>query len=696
MTRLSLFGASALSLIASAALAAAQPAPSGAAAPGPVADPVPALAPAVYGTWGVDLSGRDVAIKPGDDFNRFASGKYLDNLKIPADRAGWGVTYQVVELSENQVHAILNDTARTAGAAPTTDAGKAAAFYAAFMDEARVNALGARPLATDLAKIRAANDRTKIAALMGSAATGFQSAIFGVYIDADPKAPDRYAVNLVQAGLGLPDRDYYLQASFAEKKAKYQAYVAQMLKLAGWADPEASAKAVVAFETAIARDSWTRAEQRDVEKTYNPMSTADLAKLAPGFPWAAFLRAAELGATRQVIVSENTAFPKIAATYAATPVSTLQAWAAFHVVDNAGAYLAKPFVDARFEFRSKELSGVEAQRDRWKRAVAALDGAMGEALGQAYVQRYFPPAAKASIDGLVNDLKVALGARIDRLDWMSAATKAEAKVKLSKFTTKIGYPDKWKDYSALTIRADDLYGDVERATAWDWRRQVARLNRPVDRTEWYMTPQTVNAYYNPVMNEIVFPAAILQSPYFNPSADAAVNYGAIGAVIGHEITHGFDDEGRKTDGDGRLRNWWTDEDGKKFEAAAEVLGKQYSSYEPVPGAHINGDLTMGENIADLGGLLVALDAYHLSLKGQPAPVIDGLTGDQRFFLAFAQSWREKRRDEAVRQQLVSDPHSPEAFRVNGPVRNVQAWYDAFDVKPGDKLYLAPAERAHIW
>jgi putative endopeptidase len=469
-----------------------------------------------------------------------------------------------------------------------------------------------------------------------------------------------------------------------------------MLKMAGWADPDASAKAVVDFETAIARDSWTRADRRDVEKTYNPMTVAQLQMLAPGFDWTTFLRTSGLGTPSQVIVNENTAFPKLAATYAQTPVSTLQAWAAFHLVDNAAAYLSKPFVDARFEFRSKELSGVEAQRDRWKRAVAALDGAMGEAVGQAYVSRYFPPASKASIDALVGDLKVAMAARIDKLAWMSPATKAEAKVKLSKFATKIGYPDTWKDYSALTIRADDLYGDVERATAWDWRRQVARLGKPVDRTEWYMTPQTVNAYYNPVMNEIAFPAGILQAPYFNPSNDPAVNYGSIGAVIGHEITHGFDDEGRKTDGDGKLRNWWTEEDGAKFEASAAILGKQYSAFEPVPGSHINGDLTMGENIADLGGLLVALDAYHLSLKGQPAPVIDGLTGDQRFFLAFAQSWREKRRDEAVKQQLVSDPHSPAEFRVNGSVRNIQAWYDAFDIKPGDKLYVAPSDRANIW
>ena len=656
----------------------------------------PSLTAPKFGTWGVDLAGRDTSVKPGDDFNRYANGRYLGNLKIPPDRAGWGVGYAVGELSENQVHAILNDLSKTAGPAPSGDEAKAAAFYAAFMDEARVNALGAKPMQPDLAKIRAARDRNALAVLMGEAATSHQSALFGLYIDADPKAPDRYAINAVQSGLGLPDRDYYLEAAFAEQKAKYQAYVAQLLKMASWPDPEAAAKAVVDYETAIARDSWTRAERRDPDKLYNPMTVGELDAYAPGFSWAPFLKAAELGAPRQVIVNEKSAFPKLAAIYARTPIPTLQAWAAFHLIDNASPYLSEPFVQARFEFRSKTLSGVEAQRDRWKRAIAALDGTLGEAVGQAYVSRHFPPDAKARIDALVRDLKTALDARLDALAWMSPATKAEAKVKLAKFVTKVGYPDKWRDYSPLTIRRDDLYGDVERAGAWEWRREVARLDKPVDRGEWLMTPQTVNAYYNPVMNEIVFPAGILQAPYFSPDADPAVNYGAIGAVIGHEITHGFDDEGRKTDGDGRLRNWWTAEDAKKFEAAAKGLGAQYSAYEPIPGARINGELTMGENIADLGGLLVALDAYHLSLKGRPAPVIDGLTGDQRFFLAYAQSWRDKRRDEAVKQQLVSDPHSPEAFRVNGVVRNVDAWYAAFDIKPGDKLYLAPADRARIW
>lgn len=661
------------------------------------AQEAPLLTAQRFGAWGVDLDGRDTRVKPGDDFNRYANGKYLDALTIPADRTGYGVNYVLTELSENQVHAILKEEAGKLNAVvPTTEGGKAAALYKAFMDEARINALGAAPLQSELAEIRAATARTGLAALMGKVNHGFHSSLFDTYIDADPKAPDRYVVNLLQGGLGLPDRDYYLQASFADKKAKYQAYVARLLTMIGWPDPQGAARAVVAYETAVAQASWSRADRRDVEKTYNPMTVAELAKLAPGFPWETFLKQAEVGGLPKVIVNEKTAFPKIAATFARTPLPTLRAWAAFHLVDNSAAYLSEPFVQARFEFRSRDLSGIEAQRVRWKRAVAAADGALGEAVGRVYVDRHFPPDAKAKIDALVTDLKAAMSARIDKLTWMSPATKVEAQKKLANFTTKVGYPTKWKDYSDLVVRTDDLYGDIERSTAFDWRRQVKRLNQPVDRTEWFMTPQTANAYYNSVMNEVVFPAAELQPPFFDPDADPAANYGGIGMVIGHEITHGFDDEGRKTDGMGILRNWWTEEDAKKFEAAAKGLGTQYSAYEPVPGAHINGDLTMGENIADLGGFLIALDAYHLSLKGRAAPVIDGLTGDQRFFLAYAQGWRDKRREEAVRQQLVSDPHSPEAFRVNGVVRNIDAWYSAFDVKPGDKLYLRPEDRARIW
>ncbi len=671
----------AAAVLATALAAFAQPA---------AAPPEAPIAPPSFGAWGVDLAGRDTTVKPGDDFNRHASGTYLQNLVIPADRTGYGVDYVLADIAEQQQRQIME----IAGATP--DSVKVADMYRAFMDERAINALGAAPLAKDLDAIRKVTTRAQLAALMGEVNDGFHGSVFGLYISPDPKRPDRYSVNLSQAGLGLPDRDYYLTDQFKEKKAKYRDYVEKVLTLAGWANPKANADAILAFETKVAKASWTRSQQRDAEKTYNPTTVATLTKSAPGFAWRPFLAKAGLSKTTKVIVNEKTSLPKIAAIYAATPVSTLKAWAAFNLADNAAPYLSEAFVDARFQFRSKELSGQPEQRPRWKRGIAAVNTTLGEAVGREYVARHFPPEAKAKIDALVNDLKVAFKARIEGLTWMSPATKTQALDKLAKFHSKIGYPDKWRDYSPLTISASDLYGNIERGIAFEWAREVARLNKPVDRNEWYMTPQTVNAYYDSQMNEIVFPAAILQAPYFAPGADAAANYGGIGAVIGHEMTHGFDDEGRKSDGDGKLRNWWTAEDAKRFEADAKRLGEQYSSYEVLPGAKINGELTMGENIADLGGILVALDAYRLSLKGQPAPVLDGLTGDQRFFLAFAQSWRGKRRDDAIRQQLVADPHSPEAYRVNGVVRNVDDWYRAFNVAPGEKLYLAPKDRARIW
>jgi putative endopeptidase len=649
-----------------------------------------------YGAWGMDLTGRDTSAKPGDDFFRFANGVYLDKLAIPADRTRFGNFDFLNELSQKRVRAILEEEAARAPQAPTDDAGKVGAFYKAFMDEARIEQLGAAPMRSELDNIRKVATHEELAALMGRGATTFIRPLWGLYIDADQKAPDRYAVYLGQGGLGLPDRDYYLKPEFAEKKAAYEKYIATMLQLGGWSDPEGAAKAILAMETKIAEVSWTRVEQRDVDKTYNPMTVAELAAAAPGFAWRPFLDAAELSKVDRLIVGENTSIPKIAAIYAETPIETLRAWSAFGVIDASAPYLSKAFVNARFEFRNKTLSGQPELAERWKRGVAAAQSGLGEAIGRVYVARYFTPEAKAKMDALVGELKVALGQRIDRLDWMSAPTKAKAREKLAKFSVKIGYPEKWRDYSSLQISPTDLYGDMERSVAFSWRRDVARLDKPVDRTEWFMTPQTVNAYYNPTMNEIVFPAAILQPPFFDPDADPAINYGGIGGVIGHEMTHGFDDQGRKSDGDGKLSEWWTPEDAKKFEAAAKGLGTQYSAFEPLPGAKVNGDLTMGENIADLGGLLLALDAYKLSLKGKPAPVIDGLTGEQRVFYGWAQVWREKQRDDARRQQLVTDPHSPSMYRVNGVVRNIDAWYRAFGVKPGDKLYVPPEQRVRIW
>ncbi|HEY9218041.1 MAG TPA: M13-type metalloendopeptidase, partial [Phenylobacterium sp.] len=646
------------------------------------------------GKWGFDASGQNTAVKPGDDFFAYANGTYVEKMQIPGDRSRYGAFDELNELSVNRMHAVLEQAA--ANRAASGDEARIAALHRSFMDEAAVNAAGAKPLAPGLAQIRAAKSRDDIAKLMGQSIHGFGGSFFSAYIGDDAKDPERYAVYLGQAGIGLPDRDYYLVERFAPQREKYQAYIAQLLTLAGWQDPQGAAKSILALETEIAQASWTRAERRDDDKTYNPFEIDKLAAYAPGFNWRAFMDGAELAGVKRVIVSENTAFPKIAAIYAKTPVETLRAWAAFQLADNAAPYLAQPFDQAFYEFRQKTLSGQPEQKPRWKRSVSLVDAQIGEALARPYVAAYFPAESKAKMEALVDNLKTAMRARIQQLTWMSPQTKARAQEKLAKFNVKIGYPSKWRDYSGLQIKDGDLYGNVERAIDFQWDYEVGRLNGPVDDEEWGMTPPTINAYYSSTKNEIVFPAAILQPPFFDPEGDMAINYGAIGGVIGHEITHGFDDQGRKSDADGRLADWWTPEDAQKFDAQAKRLGAQYSAMEILPGAKINGDLTMGENIADLGGLLLGLDAYHASLGGKPAPVIDGLTGDQRVFLGWAQVWRGKYRDDAMRQQLVADPHSPPQARVNAPMRNIDAWYQAFGVKPGDKLYIPPEQRVRIW
>ncbi len=652
------------------------------------------LASPKYGTWGFDMSGMDRSVKPGDDFFKFANGKWAERTEIPSDRTRFGNFDKLSVLSENRQHAILEDAA--AGKLTDPDAAKIAAGYKAFMDETLAEKLGAKPIAPELAEIRKVKTKDDFTALMGKAnATSFSS-ILPIGITVDSKATTKYAVVGATGGLGLPDRDYYLRPEFAEKKTKYEAYIAQMLTLAGWPKPAENAKAILAFETKLAEASWTRIERRDRDKTYNPMTIAELNAATPGFDWNRYLSTSELPKIDRIVVGPNTAYPKFAAIYKETSLDTLKAWQAFHVADNAAPYLSKAFVDANFAFRGKELSGQPEQKPRWKRAVAFMDDTIGESVGRVYVARYFPPESKAKMDALVGDIRGSLKVRIENLDWMGPETRQRALEKLSKFTVKIGYPDHWQDYSKLELKPNDLAGNATRGVAFEWRRQVARLNGPVDKTEWGMTPQTVNAYYNPPNNEIVFPAAILQAPFFDPDADPAINYGGIGGVIGHEISHGFDDQGRKSDGDGTLRDWWTAEDATKFKAQTDRLGAQYSAFEPLPGAHVQGGLTMGENIGDMGGLSLGLDAYHASLKGKPAPVIDGLTGDQRVFLGWAQVWREKIRDEQLRQRLATDPHSPAIYRVDGTIRNIPAWYQAFDVQPGDKLYVAPEQRVKIW
>ena len=646
------------------------------------------------GPWGFDLSGRDLSVSPGANFSAYAGGTYIKNLEIPADRSSFGSFDGLRELSVNRMHAVLEAAGKDPSA--TGDKQKIGTLYRSFMNEAQVNALGAKPMTADLAAIRAAKTKSDIARLMGVAQTGFGGALFEVGISDDQKDPLHYAVYAGQGGLNLPNRDYYLEPQFAPQREKYEAYVAQMLKLSGWAKPAENAKAIVAMEAAIAQVSWTLAERRDDDKTYNPMKTSDLPTFAPGFPWKAFLEGAGLSKVDRIIIAENTAFPKIAAIFAKTPLDTLKAYQAYTLADQASPYLSKAFDSAHYEFRDKTLSGQLEQRPRWKRGVTLVDKQIGEALGKLYVQAYFPPESKAKMVSLVSEIKTALKARIENLTWMGPQTKAKALEKLSKFSVMIAYPDTWRDYSKLTIKEGDLYGNVQRSNRFEWNRQVARLKDPVDRKEWGMTPATVNAYYSPTKNGIVFPAAILQPPFFDPDGDMAVNFGGIGAVIGHEITHGFDDQGRKSDGDGSLKEWWTAEDAAKFNAQAAKYGAQYSATEVLPGIFIKGDQTMGENIADLGGVLLALDAYHASLKGQPAPVIDGLTGDQRVFLGWSQVWRSKMREDRVRQQVVTDVHSPNFARTNVPLKNIDAWYDAFGVKPGDPNYVAPENRVRIW
>ena len=661
-----------------------------------------------FGNWGFDLTAMDRTVKPGDDFNAFASGAWNARTSIPADKSIVSLRTGMSDTIEMRLHNLLDKAASSAVSQPTTEEGKLGGFYTAFMDQTRIDGLGVRPIAPEITAIRDAKNRSALAELMGRSNSDFYGSLFSVAIDVDLKDTSRYSVYTSQAGLGLPDRDYYLQTSFAKQKQAYQAYVAQMLTLAGWPNAAARAADVVAFESRIAAASWTKAQQRDVRATYNPQTLVSLKTLAPGFDWPAFLNGAGLGSLDRVIVAEKTAFPKLAAIYAETPLETLKAWQAFTVTDNAAFYLAKPFADARFAFRDKALQGQPEQPVRWKRGIRAVGGSdclgrdvidcfghMDFGLGQLYVATWFPPEAKAKIEALVVDIKAAMRARIETLDWMAPPTRVEALKKLDTYQIKVGYPDHRRDYSGLLIRSDDIVGDVRRSAAWNWRFYVNRLNGPVDRSDWSMTPQTNDAY-NGSLRDIVFPAGILQAPMFDPAADPAINYGAIGAVIGHELTHGFDDEGRKLDASGQLRDWWTPADAAAFEARAKMLGAQYSTYQPVPGAHVNGDLTMGENIADLGGLSVALDAYRRSLDGKAAPVIDGFTGEQRVFLGWAQAWRGHARDDYLRKQVVTDPHSPRAFRVDGPTRNIDAWYDAFGVKPGEIYYVAPKDRVRIW
>ncbi|GGB33616.1 zinc metalloprotease [Sphingomonas metalli] len=658
--------------------------------------PVAASGKPSLGTFGVDLTGMDTSVKPGDDFYRFVNGKWNDRTEIPADRSSWGGFGILRDLSDQRTRQVIEDSAKAPGA--TGGVGqKIGTVYASFMDEAAIERAGATPLKPYLAAIDAVKTPAQLASAFANANRRGIGMPIGVGVEQDLKDNSVYSVYLGQGGLGLPDRDYYLvdNPKFAEARTKYVAHIATMLRLAGRPDPDGAAQRIFALEKQIAKVHWTRAEQRQVDKLYNPVPEAQLATRMPGFDWATFLKGAGFAGQPRVIASQPSALTATAKIIGATPIATWRDYLAFHTISDAAPLLSKPFVDANFAFYGTTLSGTPQLKERWKRGVDLVNGSMGEAVGQVYVQRYFPPEAKAKADELVRNIIAAFDLRLQRLEWMAPETKVKARQKLAAFTAKIGYPDKFRDYTALRVVPGDVLGNAQRATEFEYDRQLAKIGKPVDRSEWFMTPQTVNAYANPLMNEIVFPAAILQPPFFDPNADPAVNYGAIGAVIGHEISHHFDDQGRKFDPKGNLVEWWTPQDAERFKAYTDRVVAQYSAYEPIPGMHVNGELTLGENMADLAGVNVAYDAYKISLNGKPAPVIGGYTGDQRFFLGFGQVWQNKSREAALRQQLTTDPHTPGAWRPY-VVRNLDAWYPAFNVQPGEKYYLSPADRIKVW
>lgn len=648
-----------------------------------------------YGTWGVDLTAMDRSVRPGDSFWHFVNGSWDKRTEIPADRTNAGVSVLLVEEAERQVRAIVEDLARD----PSRGGGagrQVGDFYASWMDRAAIEANGTAPLKPYLAKIDAVRNRSDLLKLF--ATPGYATPV-EVGIIPDPADPTRYVAVAGQGGLGLPTRDFYLLTGdrYDAIRTAYRRYIVTLLTLAGIGDADAKMQRLIDLETALAKVYWEPARQRDIKQIYNPMNRAQLNALAPQFEWEGFLKEARLGEVATVVALETTAITEAGKMLDSVRLSTWKEYLTFHFLRSHAEYLPKAFDEAHFKMFSTALRGIPEQRERWKRGVQLINANLGEAVGRIYVERHYPAESNRQMSELIANLRAGLEERIAASTWMDEPTKQRARAKLAAFDPRIGHPSKWIDYAPLRVDRRDLLGNVMRSAEFAWQRELARLPKPVDRALWTMTPQTVNAYYNPLMNQITFPAAILQPPFFDPAADAAVNYGSIGAVIGHEIGHGFDDQGRQFDASGRIRDWWTPSAATEFAKRADALGKQYDQFEPIPGTKVNGKLTMGENIGDLGGLEMAYAAYrrHVAQHGEPA-VIDGFTGDQRFFLAYGQSWRSKLREDALRERLLSDPHSPPGQRVNGVVRNVDAWYRAFDVKPGDTIYLPPQERVSIW
>jgi putative endopeptidase len=642
--------------------------------------------------------GMDLDVRPQDDLFRHVNGRWLDTTEIPADRSAWGAFVQLADQSEARVREIIEELAQ-AEHEPGSNEQKIGDLFSSFMDEERIEALGAEPLRADLETVAALPDVTALAEFVGGLERRGGGGFFGAYVNTDDRNSERYLVTMVQGGLGLPDESYYREDKFADIRGAYVEHLEKLFELAGWADPAGSAQQVMAVETRLAKGHWERAETRDVLKAYNLTTFEGLHELAPSFPWQRW--AAALGADEQTLAETIVAQPSylqhLSTALGEVPLADWQAWAAIRVVRSAAPYLSSAFVEQNFEFYGRTLQGTPELRARWKRGVSFVEGSVGEAVGEQYVTRHFPPRSKEIMVDLVANLLEAYRRNIEALEWMTEETKQRAYRKLETFRPKIGYPDRFRDYSALQVSPDDLLGNVRAVAAFDTDRELRKIGSPVDRDEWFMLPQQVNAYYNPGMNEICFPAGILQPPFFDADADPAENYGGIGAVIGHEIGHGFDDQGSQYDELGNMENWWTAEDRAAFQDRADRLIAQYDAFEPaeLPGEHVNGALTVGENIGDLGGITIALKAYLLSLQRQEAPVVDGLSGVQRVFLNFAHVWRSKRRKEQMLQLLTVDPHSPAEFRAN-IVRNLDEFHQAFDTQAGDGLWLEPEDRIRIW
>jgi len=647
---------------------------------------------------GIDLTNLNTSVRPQDDFYRYVNGNWLKTTEIPADKSSYGSFTALFDASEKHLREIIEEAANKPNKQAGSNEQKVGDFYLSYMDSARIEALGLAPLEDELQLIQSLHNKWELSALIAHLQKIGVQRPFSFWVNQDLKHSDEYIGYLSQSGLGLPDRDYYLNASdkFKHIRDEYVTYIEKLFTLSGYGDASRKAARILDIETEIARKHWTRVQNRDRDKTYNKYAVGELHRLLPAFDWPGYLEQAGLNKAQNVIVRQPDYFEALNSIFRLVSLEDWKTYFTFKLLNNYASSLPAEFVDAQFDFYSKTLRGIEKNRPRWKRAVGAVNRTLGEVVGKIYVDKHFKPEAKQRMVELVANLKRAFHERLQQLEWMSDETKKQALDKLAKFNTKIGYPDKWKDYSALKIARDDLIGNLKRSALVEYERMVAKLDSPIDREEWLMTPQTVNAYYNPPMNEIVFPAAILQPPFFNMAADDAVNYGAIGAVIGHEISHGFDDQGRKSDGDGNLRDWWTQQDNEEFKKRAQRMVAQYNTFNPIDTMHVKGKLTLGENIGDLAGLTVAYHAYKMSLNGKEAPVIDGFTGDQRFFMGWAQVWRRKYRDDELRRRLITDPHSPSEYRTNGVLANMPEFYEAFGVKEGDKLFRPEDVRVRIW